>query len=375
MEDIHILNKTKINIKTFLIKIGAVFIAIVTIEFTMLQIMQYFIGNKFFYDKLSISLKFVLFFLIALLILFLYSTIYIYSKYNSLISELDDSNTVINDSLVLILENAYNNQRWSEVVKIGKQLSEPLWYTGKFNIRVKIGELVESAAALCNEYDIQSETLLDDIGWTNFRLGKKNEAIKNIRRGLQIAKDHSNYYLMAKGNRHFADIHLSNREFDECKKSYDIAMSYLSSIEDDVKQIEMDGNLQYTLSKYYLEMREYENALSSVNLSQSFYQEINDYDREVKLYNLKGKILLLLHREDEAIDAYQKGLKLATEISNNVHMASNSAALAECYLEDGKIELAKKMIEIAHQNSTSMNDPILIKKIHDLYIVITSQKR
>lgn len=390
----------EITIKKLLIQALIIYVSIITTEYLILQILQNFCGDTFFFNSLPIWHKFILFFVLSFLCEFIYLTFYIWIKYTELIEKIQfaQKDEITNDSLVLILENAYNAQRWKEVVKIGRQLSEPLWYTGKFLVRVKIGEFVESAAGLCEEYEIQSETLLDDLGWTKIRLNEIKDAQKNIERGLGIAKEHNYPYLAAKGFRHLADIHLSNAcngwtlrymdwgnkhlpnvitktdELEECKKCYDMAFSYLSQIQNIKKRTEMEGNLQYTFAKYCLIKKEYDLALEVVDKSQDLYLQNNDYDREVKLFNLKGKILMTLDRENEAISVYQEGLRKATAISNNVHMVSNSISLAEYYLKERNINLADKMLAVATENAYSINDPILSEKIAELTELVTIKK-
>lgn len=390
----------EITIKKILIQALIIYVSIITTEYLILQILQNFCGDTFFFNSLPIWHKFILFFVLSFLCEFIYLTFYIWIKYTELIEKIQfaQKDEITNDSLVLILENAYNAQRWKEVVKIGRQLSEPLWYTGKFLVRVKIGEFVESAAGLCEEYEIQSETLLDDLGWTKIRLNEIKDAQKNIERGLGIAKEHNYPYLAAKGFRHLADIHLSNAcngwtlrymdwgnkhlpnvitktdELEECKKCYDMAFSYLSQIQNIKKRTEMEGNLQYTFAKYCLIKKEYDLALEVVDKSQDLYLQNNDYDREVKLFNLKGKILMTLDRENEAISVYQEGLRKATAISNNVHMVSNSISLAEYYLKERNINLADKMLAVATENAYSINDPILSEKIAELTELVTIKK-
>lgn len=397
-----IIKKDKeISIKKLLTRAIVVYISIITTEYLILQILQNFCGNTFFFNNLPVTHKFILFFMISFFCELIYLTTYIWMKYIELREKMQfvQKDELTNDSLVLILENAYNAQRWKEVVKIGRQLSEPLWYTGKFLVRVKIGEFVESAAGLCEEYEIQSETLLDDLGWTKIRLNEIQDAQKNIERGLGIAKEHNYPYLVAKGYRHLADIHLSNAcngwtlrymdwgnkhlpnvitktdELEKCKRCYDMALSYLSQIPNIKKRTEMEGNLQYTFAKYCLIKKEYDLALEVVNKSQELYMQNNDYDREVKLFNLKGKILMALDRENEAISVYQEGLRKATTISNNVHMVSNSISLAEYYLKERRINLADKMLAVATENAYSINDPILSERIVELTELVEIKRR
>jgi len=348
-------------------------ITIITVEWLLIQLLEFLVGkDDFFLNEQTLFFKSYILFSIGIVLYLLWVVIlikydYYILKKKKLTEKLIDSiNINKNDSLSLILSNAYNEKRWSEVIKIGNQLSEPLWYTGKFHLRIKIGELVASAAAFENKYDIQAETLIDDLGWTNCRLNNQSEAKKNITLGHRIAKKIDNQYLIAKANRHFADISLLNKNFDECLNFLKISYSSMRLIENSTKKIEMNGNLQYTISKFYLAKKNFKKAIKAANQSQLLYKSIEDSDREVKLFNLKGKIFLSVDKEEDAISSFQEGLTLATHISNIVNIVSNSSSLAECYLRNKRYDIAKSTIEIAKQNSKAMDDPILIEKIEKL---------
>lgn len=355
-------------------------ISIVGFEWLCIELTENTIGkDNFKYTSLPLFSKIYILSSVGIIIYLLWIVIILHYDYiqikNQRIKLYDKiKNNDVTDSFSRILMNAYTERRWSEVIKIGHTLSEPLWYTGKFLMRLDIGELVESAAAFEKKHDIQAETLIDDLGWTNFRLKNEKEANKNILLGLKIAEKSNNFYLIAKANRHFADISLANKKFDECLRFLLLAYSFLRRIENALKKIEMRGNLQYTVSKYYLFARkDYYKALKAANQSLFLYQSIDDMDRAVKLFNLRGKIFLSLEQEENAITSFQEGLTLATHISNIVNIVNNSASLAERNLNNHRYDFAKQMIGIANQNSKAMDDPILIETLNNLSILIDSK--
>lgn len=362
--------------------------------FSVIEMAQYFWGESFFFSNFSILIKIVCFFSVVILIDLILVCFHIWNAYKAVLIEnktlLESDNSRNDDSLISILENAYNSKRWHEVVKIGRSLSESLWYTGKYDLRVKIGEMIASAAGLCEEYEIQAETLLDDLGWTRIRLNEIGPGRKSIEHGLKVAEDHSLSYLIAKGYRHLADIHLAEacnfwtlrymnwggqhlpkvitktNELNECFTFYEKGIAILPSIPDVRKRTEMEGNLKYTLSKYYLIKRDFEKALDAVAEAQNLYNSISDADREVKLFNLRGKILMEVGKESDAEAAYQEGLRKATMISNNAHMVSNSISLAEYYMDGGHNKLSRQMLSVAKDNSRAISDPIMTAKIDEL---------
>lgn len=362
--------------------------------FSVIEMAQYFFNDTFFFSKFSIIIKMLFFFNFVILIDLVLTCFYIWNAYKTVLEEVQllikNNSVESDDSLINILENAYNTKHWNEVVKIGRPLSESLWYTGKYDLRVKIGEMIASAAGLCEEYEIQAETLLDDLGWTRIRLNEIELGRKSIEHGLKVAEDHSLPYLIAKGYRHLADIHLAEacnfwtlrymnwgnqhlpkvitktNEINECFDFYKKAIAILPSISNMKKRTEMEGNLKYTLSKYYLINRDFEKALDAATDAQSLYNSLADNDREVKLFNLRGKIYMEMGRTSDAEAAYQEGLRKATVISNNAHMVSNSISLAEYYIDEGQKKLACQMLSVASDNSRAITDPIMTAKIEEL---------
>lgn len=355
-------------------------ISIILAEYGIIELFEYIVGQEtFFLNKVSsgvrayiiVSIGFILYCLYILLIS--YKALQI-AKSKTLIAVNSKGAKDTTDFLAAILKNAYSEKRWAEVIKIGSALSQPLWYTGKFKYRINVGELVASAAAFESNKELQAETLIDDLGWTNFRLKQEGEAIRNIKLGLSIAEAIKNNYLISKAYRHLADISLTKNNLNECfgflKKSY----SAFRNIQDPLKKTEMHGNLLYAVSKYHwLGKKNNKKGFFIANKSISKYMEIQDLDRAVKIYNLKGKILLDLGREEDAISSFQEGLTLANKISNIVNIVSNSSSLAEYYYKHRRYDFAKKMIEIARENSQAMDDPFLIEKISNQAILVESK--
>ena len=367
--------------------------------FTIIQLVGYFFNNNSPYDKLSTVDKIIIFLGVTAFIGSIYLVSVLWKKYLELSKKYKEvfeknepnSENLSEDSLVVILNTAYKAEHWKEVVKIGSQLSSPLWYTGKLETRVKIGELVESAAAISGDYYIQAETLLDDLGWTKFRLKKIKDAKNNIKRGLAVAQKYSYNYLIAKGYRHLADIHLADAcslwtiryldmgneplptnlnesELKHFTANYDLALQAAKKIENESKKTEMLGNLQYTFAKYKLVIREYDDAISAVDKSFNYYANNHDLERAVKLYNLKGKIQLMSGNENNAIETFQLGIHKFYEIANNIHVVTNSLSLAEYYLREDNYSLSRRMLKTAVNNIQYISDPVLNRRCEEIQL-------
>lgn len=402
-----IMKKDKITI-TLVDYIKTILLAFVTAGaglFAFIQLLDYIFTTSFFYTALPVSQKIVLFIGVTLTCGSIYCLFHLWQYYSNLMEAYKEQVQALGkqkveedeDSLVAILNTAYKAEHWKEVIKIGSQISSPLWYTGKFETRVRIGELVESAAGFSGEYYVQAETLLDDLGWTKFRLEMTKDAIKSIKRGLSIAKSHSFTYLIAKGNRHLADIHLAKacslwtlRYLDMGNKSlpekiddaelkkyndyYDLAIKAAEEIPDSIKKTEMLGNLLYTKAKYCLVIRNYPDAISSVDESLNYYKQNDDLERSVKLYNLKGKIQMMSGDETSAIETFQLGIQKSTEIANNIHTVTNSLSLAEYYLSESNLSSSERYLKTAEHNMQYINDPVLKRRCDELKVQLNMKK-
>ncbi len=79
-------------------------------------------------------------------------------------------------SLVGALSTALRDRDYADVIRIGVALNRPLFEEGKFSTRLKIGKVVEEAAALSGRKDVQVVALIDSIGWSLVEMGMYDEA-------------------------------------------------------------------------------------------------------------------------------------------------------------------------------------------------------
>ena len=300
--------------------------------------------------------------------------------------EFDKFQEEYSDSICQLLEDAYDKGRYHEVIKIGTQLSSPLWYTGRYELRAKIGETIESAACQVGDKQTQAKVLIEMIGWTNIRIGNDDLGIQNISRGLKIAEEIKDSYLIASAYRNLADIHLARAsakhnmrydnntitvnaktqeyEFGKSKEYIDNALNYAERIRDNTKKSELLGNIDYTYSKYYFEKKDYTEALNKVESAMEAYKKIKYEDKQIKLYNLKGEILLRIdERKFEAVNVFQEGLQKAIERNVNVHIVANALSLIEYFIESHQRMQAERMFKIVDDYTDVITDPLLINKI------------
>lgn len=354
----------KSNWKRLVIVSGITFGGTCISLFTILSIIIFFAGEDFAYNKLDTWLKVYLYLSIAVIItaiqivMQLFLIIKDYQKEAGIRKE-------SGDSLLYHLESAFEQERWTEVVKIGTSLSEALWYTGKFSLRIRIGELLEESARNCNNIYVRSEALLDDLGWSKHRM--KMSGISEIKKGLMLAEENDFPYLISKGHRHLCHIEADSGHVDMALNHYKIAIENIERIEDKRKRQEMRGNVEYAHAKIYYAQSDYTKALKAIEISIAQYKLNNDLDREVKMYNFKGEILLNFENSDEtALDAFQEGYKLALTISNNVNILRNAISISKIHKSRGNCKMAKQILTSVKKYLERMTDPVIIEEYNNL---------
>lgn len=294
-------------------------------------------------------------------------------KNQELLSNLENKKMFIeehSDSICYILEEATNRKRYQEVISIGTHLSLPLWYTGKYTLRIRIGHMVEFASAQVGDKKTQALALIEDIGWTNIRIKNYENGKDYITRGLQIAKEIGDSYLIAQATRNLADIHLLNigqisslidkkNEAQLCIDNLCEAEKFVNQMTDSDKKDELLGNIYYTYSKYYFEIGNTSDALIYVDKSFDLYKLHNLNEKQIKLFVLKGKILL---NDDlnSAISVFQEGLRLSQKHNVNVHIASNALQLCKIYIRNNAIHQALQMLKLASEIVSVINDPVVL---------------
>ena len=188
--------------------------------------------------------------------------------------------------------------------------------------------------------------MIDDIGWTSFKINNSKIAETNITNGINKAKKHQLYYYAAKGERHLAGI--------AAKKNRNNIIQHLTSAEDFTKQItdirlkdEMEGSLFFAKAEYYFEEKNYIEA--EKNLWEARHVFENDADRIVKTHSLMGNIYMAQNTDDsvqKAKDEFNEGYGNCKEVRSDEY-ARNAIGLAKIEMKEGDYIDAKSYLEEA----------------------------
>lgn len=283
-----------------------------------------------------------------------------------------------NDSLIEMLKDAESHSRWTEIIKIGSALSDVLWFTSRKKLRVAIGHFVEVAATQIDDKYILSTTLIEDLGNTIMGLGKVDEGIKYIKRGIKVAEENHFYFLIMRGYRNLANCYSlkgnSIQAVDYLKK----AENATNDIIDEVKKYEALGAIEYARCKIYKTDKKYYDAIKALDNSISNYAilsqkypetEKRNNDRVVKIYREKGAIYLAMNTEssiDSAYDSLSTGLKLAKEAMNYENIIRCCNMLAKILIDKNAIDAAEGMMNIAKEYINKVDTPSIVNEYNEV---------
>ena len=272
----------------------------------------------------------------------------------SAITEIDAGSKLPNE-LTALVEGSFKQKDFVEVVRIGSQLSRPLWLSGSYKERAQIGEWIADSAATLAMPKEQAAALIDDVGWTNAVLNNVEKAEQNIEFGIKIALDNQLYYLAAKGERHLAGIcYKYKRDYEVADEHFKAALEHAEKIEGESRRREMIAGIQFGQAEYFISIKDFEKALAPAQNSQKEYQSLKDQDeRIVKSYSQLGRIYLGLSNLNEAENSFHAGFGKAAALRRKDEMIINRFGMAQIHFARSEysnaIEVLDESIEGFHE--------------------------
>lgn len=253
--------------------------------------------------------------------------------------------------LAKVVEHSYKTRSYRDVVRFGSEISRPLFLSGMYMERVKIGEMIEDSAARVGASEEQIAALIDDIGWTSALLGDLSKADRAIMDGVRLAVEKEMYYLAAKGERHLAGIYLRYKnDVEGAVSHFSLATEYARKITNEVKRDEMLAGILYGHAEQHLNMKNYPQALQYAEESRQLYGKLgNEEERLVKLYSLIGGAYLGLSEIQKAKDAFRNGLEEAQRLQRRDEIARNLFGLGEACLLSEEFQRAVESLSEAQE--------------------------
>jgi len=311
------------------------------------------LGILNFKDIINISFELsIIIFLIFILACLSYSIIRVVSQLNNepISVKIDYPNNLnkpeLQDELELInvVKKHHIENDHKEVVRLCSNLSRALWISGQYRQRIVLGAFYEDSAQRIEEFEEQISALIDDLGWTNAVVGNIKVAKENINKGIKIAEDKENNYLLAKGFRHLGTIEL--RYTHDSKKSienFSKALTLCNQIDSDVKKKEMIANISYNMSEAYLLDNDYNNANTYADTAENLFIELNDKIRSIKVKSHKARILTA-RRDGNDIEIAKA---LITQALAEARKEKRTDEIGKCLLCLGEIQVINNQKELA----------------------------
>lgn len=322
----------------------------------------------------SITTTWVTFLLISIIIALCRYIIYLLKnmpKVNSNSQNAYDSS----DSLIEMLTDAEAHSRWTEIIKIGSALSDVLWFTSRKKLRLVIGGFVEVAATQMKDDKTLATTLVEDLGNTIMGLGYPDKGIAYIKRGIEIAEKNDYTFLVMRGYRNLANCYAMKNDPRQSEKYINKAIVAANKITDIAQKLEALGGIEYAKCKTFEQSCRYDDALNALNASIEHYSNLGNQfpetksrnrDRLVKVYRERGVIYLKKGCPDLAKEALLVGLRSARETLNHDNIVRCCILLVKIQLDDGEIQPAEGMLNIAKQHISKIDTPSLCKEYNDI---------
>jgi len=279
--------------------------------------------------------------------------------------------SLLSSELIETITKLHKKGKHVEVVRLAANISRPLWISGRYDERISIGAFYEDSSARIKDVNNRIASLIDDLGWTNAVIGKIDEAIKNINRGIKIAKKNNEFYLAAKGVRHLGTIELRFQENpDLAIKLLANSLTIAASIKDKNEKMEMIAGIKYNLSEGYLMKSENINAIKYAKEVKNIFDKLNDKVRILKVNSQIARILLKDGKVDESKEMFSNTLESAKNLSRPDEIGKCLIGLGEIFILENKKELALNILTEAVEVLKEIKSLKELNKANELLLKI-----
>jgi hypothetical protein len=236
--------------------------------------------------------------------------------------------------LVKILKQDQSKNHWKEIIRIAYPLSRALWLARHYKLKIELGKLTVKAcevlmsrkeADICiNDnlipiVSIYSRTLIDDLGWTLYKLNSNNylTAKENINKGINSTNDYS---IIIKGYRHLSGMESElDHPYDSVQSHENKIIEIIESIDYKEKTKPQKQKSDFAMINYafarnkirYIRLgqlagtiktTEIDRVYNHISIAESYYKE-NDPDRFAKIYAVKSEAYMLENIDSKLNDA------------------------------------------------------------------------
>lgn len=370
------MNRTKKFILALpeLIFFFSIFLGSVGLIWTIIEILDRFKVDLTYFEslgKLSIYLITIHSILVGFVALYLKNIFFPYSDKlkdsNLMVEDEKDIDAILVNDLAESLEKAIKLKNYDEVIRIGSALSKPFFISGNYKARLRIGLLVEEAAALIHNEKIQMIELVDSIGWMNVELGDIENGLKYITHGYKLAEKNKDFFYMSKCKRHFGAIHRRNKEYNLAITEYESSLTLANKIESESLRKEAIAGTNYAQAILYFSKDETSEALKYIDSSLTHFVDIDRPEKVIMAKITKAQILFSINNLQDAKDLFRVSLNESEKKTLRLETIRSLIGLTKIYFSENNITKAKECLNRAEVLKKEINSANEIKEINQLW--------
>ncbi len=252
------------------------------------------------------------------------------------------------------IKNAFDNENWKQVIKIGKYGARLFLMLACYDVRIKYGDYIVKASEKLGERESMAMGYIDCIGWSYVQQKKYDDAKINIKKGLDEIENletKESIIMKCKANRHLVGIMLKEEDITKAKEYRDKFEKYLGKLKGKDKKI-MKGSLHIVDGDIMaLESQDYENAKKCYKQASKLFLSCDDFERVVKVNYKLGWMDESMGQMPKALKDYLIGFWLSDKISRIDEKLKNCQGICRLINNDG--ELFQRVI-----NDSELNDEL-----------------
>lgn len=270
------------------------------------------------------------------------------------------STDILSKTVIKQIESCIDKGEFRSAIVLARAMSRPLWLEGKYEKRLRLGELLQKAASSLHppELSALTQALIDELGWTNVELNNLKAAAKNINEGIQYAKQMNDVYMIARGYRHLSGVAQKEGDQEMGAEYLNLAEKEASKINDKKRQKEMLAGISFGRGDLCLmtnEKAKTEEARDHFLTAKNIQEELGDRERLVKTNMRLGQTYQRLRESGKAIEFYNQSLRGAKELAWLQQICEIDIHMGRLMLEEGRLPDAHVALEEAKTIAENIN--------------------
>jgi tetratricopeptide (TPR) repeat protein len=223
-----------------------------------------------------------------------------------------------------------------KVIRYHESFSRFLFLEAEHDTRVLLGTATEEAAARLGERAVQAAALIDDLGWSHYMLGNRDEAQRSIKDGIDLADAYGLPFWQAKGYRHLSGMALEAGNYEEAADQIDKARERAEAIIDEKDRSEMQAGIAYANALIRFANQDFDGARDALAMSENLRALADDHSRAVKVHAMFGKIFERQGKMGLALDKFREGLAASRAVGRRDEEVRNLAGLSRVLRAQGR---------------------------------------